>query len=77
VPGWEDGLFYLRWSGKASEEIIFNQGTEWEESQPYEDLADVHSRHRNSRYKGPEAGWLDLLEQQEEHGVGLQSARGE
>lgn len=42
----------------------------------YDDLADV-PRHRNSRYKGPEAGQLDLVEQQEELGVGLQNAREE
>lgn len=68
---WErdDGLFYLRQSGKTFEEMMFDQGAKGEENQLYDDLADVPSRHRKSRYKGPEAGQLDLVEQQEELGV--------
>lgn len=39
-------------------------------SQPYKD---EDSSDGNSRYKGREAGLLDLLEQQEDHGVGVLS----
>lgn len=67
----------LGWKGGQEKQSRGLIRTEREESRPYKDLEDRPSRHRNSRYKGPEAGQLGLLEQREDRGFQLQSAREE
>jgi hypothetical protein len=56
---------------------MFDQRTAWEESWPYEDLGEGHSRHQNWKFNPVREDGLILLSTKKTFGVGLQRAREE